>query len=67
MRISWTGSELPVGLDIGHNQIRAVQLKRKGQSLVLHDFGSISIPQNATHEGEIVDPVAISSFSASCT
>ena len=59
-RISWTGSELPVGLDIGHSQIRAVQLKRTRSGLVLHDFGSIDIPPSATHEGEIVDASAIS-------
>ncbi|MBK5211126.1 MAG: type IV pilus assembly protein PilM [Coriobacteriia bacterium] len=58
-RISFSGQELPVGLDIGHNQIRAAQLKRHNGELVLHDFGSISIPKDATDEGEIIDTAAI--------
>jgi len=58
-RISFSGQELPVGLDIGHNQIRAVQLKHHNGELVLHDFGSIPIPEGATNEGEIIDTAAI--------
>lgn len=55
-RISFSGQELPVGLDIGQNQIRAVQLKRDKGELVLHEFGSIALPEGATHEGEVVNP-----------
>lgn len=58
--ISVSGRELPVGLDIGNNQIRAVQLKSSQDTLELHQFGAIDIRDAATHEGEIVDPPAIS-------
>lgn len=59
-RISFSGQELPVGLDIGQNQIRAVQLKRDKGELVLHEFGSIALPEGATHEGEVVNPELVS-------
>lgn len=58
-RISFSGQELPVGLDIGQNQIRAVQLKRQNGELVLHDFGVIGIATDAVHEGEIIDVEAV--------
>ena len=59
-RISFSGQELPVGLDIGQNQIRAVQLKRVNNELVLHDFGVIPLPEGATNDGEIVATAAVS-------
>lgn len=58
--ISFSGRELPVGLDIGNNQIRAVQLKSADDVLQLHEFGSIDLPEGSTFEGEIVDVQAIS-------
>lgn len=54
-RISFTGRELPVGVDIGANQIRAIQLKKTGDKLSLHSFGSVPISHVANKEGEIVD------------
>lgn len=57
--ISFRGQELPVGLDIGANQIRAVQLKHVGGELVLHDFGVVALKPGTTHEGEILDPAAV--------
>lgn len=59
-RISFSGQELPVGLDIGRNQIRAVQLKQDKNELILHDFGAIPLPEGATSDGEILDAAAIS-------
>lgn len=59
-RISFSGQELPVGLDIGHNQIRAVQLKQSKAGLVLHDLGVIALPEGATKDGEILEPSAVS-------
>lgn len=54
-RISFTGKELPVGVDIGANQIRGVQLKKTGNSLSLHSFGAVPISHEATREGEIIN------------
>lgn len=55
-RISLSGKELPVGIDVGENHIRAVQLKHRGDKLVLNEFAYIETPPGAVRNGEILNP-----------
>jgi type IV pilus assembly protein PilM len=48
-------STAPIGLDIGTNLFRAVQLVPGADKPVLQNFGSIKVPVGAVVEGEIVD------------
>lgn len=50
----------PIGLDIGTNTFRAVQLKGNHKIPLLTQVGSINIPRGAIEEGEIIDVVAVS-------
>ncbi len=45
----------PIGLDIGTNLFRAVQLTPGSDKPVLQKYGSIKVPVGAVVEGEIVD------------
>lgn len=54
-------SSPPVGLDIGTDQVRAAQIRPSGTGFTLVAYGSVPLPYGAVVEGEIVDPVAVSS------
>ncbi len=45
----------PIGLDIGTNLFRAVQLAPGSDKPVLQNYGSIKVPVGAVVEGEVVD------------
>ncbi len=48
-------SPAPIGLDIGTNLFRAVQLGPGSDKPVLQNYGSIKVPVGAVVEGEVVD------------
>lgn len=52
---------MPIGLDIGTDHIRAVQLKPGASGYSLVGYGSVNIPMGSVVEGEIVDTEAVSS------
>jgi type IV pilus assembly protein PilM len=50
----------PVGLDIGTDFIRAAQVKPSGSGVALVAYGVAPVPFGAVVEGEIVDPLSVS-------
>jgi len=52
-------SPAPIGLDIGSNLFRAVQLTPGSGKPVLQNYGSIKVPVGAVVEGEVVDVEAV--------
>lgn len=46
---------MPVGLEIGTNTFRAVQIKPTSTLPIITAYGSIRVPHGAVEEGEIVD------------
>jgi len=51
----------PVGLDIGTDLIRVAQVRQTGSGPQLTAYSSVPVPSGAVVEGEIVDPVAVTS------
>lgn len=46
----------PLGLDLGSNYIKIVQLKRAGPRVILQNYRKIKTPRGAIKEGKIQDP-----------
>ncbi|MCE5190181.1 MAG: pilus assembly protein PilM [Actinomycetia bacterium] len=59
--LSFGSSSSPVGLDIGTDHVRAVQLRSAGAGFALTGYGTVEVPMGAVVEGEIVDVDAVSS------
>lgn len=51
----------PVGLDIGTDLIRVAQVRQTNAGPQLIAYNSVAMPSGAVVEGEIVDPVAVTS------
>ncbi|MDO8886434.1 type IV pilus assembly protein PilM [Candidatus Oleimmundimicrobium sp.] len=49
----------PIGLDIGTNTIRAVQLSGSQEAPILSNYGTIEIPRGAVSDGEIIEPEVV--------
>lgn len=59
--IAFFNKSIPlVGLDIGTNTLRAVQLKRAPGLPLLTNYGKLSVPVGSVSEGEVVDVDALS-------
>lgn len=63
LKLALFGSALkPVGLHIGSKHIRVVALGRsRGKPAITH-YGKVSLPTGLMAEGEIIDPIAMSSL-----
>lgn len=59
--ISFGSSSSTVGLDIGTDHVRAVQLRPAGAGFALTGYGAVEVPMGAVVEGEIVDIEAVTS------
>ncbi len=58
--LSFGRTSNPIGLDIGTNTLRVVQLKQSGGLPVLTKYGDLNIARGAINEGEIADLDVIS-------
>jgi len=58
--VSSGSSTLPVGLDIGTDHARAAVLKSISSGLSLAAYARVDMPMGAVVDGEVVDPVAVS-------
>lgn len=59
--LSFGGSQIAVGLDIGTDHIRVAQVRQSGNGFALTAYGRVDVPMGAVVEGEIVDVEAVSS------
>lgn len=59
--LSFGGSQMAIGLDIGTDHVRVAQIKQSGSGYVLVGYGRVDVPMGAVVEGEIVDTDAVSS------
>ncbi len=59
--LSFGSSSSTVGLDIGTDHVRAVQLRQAGAGFALSGYGAVEVPMGAVVEGEIVDIEAVTS------
>jgi len=59
--LSFGSSTSTVGLDIGTDHVRAVQLRPAGAGFALTGYGAVEMPMGAVVEGEIVDIDAVTS------
>jgi type IV pilus assembly protein PilM len=59
--LSFGSSTSTVGLDIGTDHVRAVQLRPAGSGFALTAYGVVEMPMGAVVEGEIVDIEAVTS------
>ncbi len=59
--VSFGAPPPPVGLDIGTDLIRVAQVRQTGSGPQLTAYSSVPMPSGAVVEGEIVDPVAVTS------
>jgi type IV pilus assembly protein PilM len=59
--LSFGSSTSTVGLDIGTDHVRAVQLRPAGDGFALTAYGVVEMPMGAVVEGEIVDIDAVTS------
>jgi type IV pilus assembly protein PilM len=49
-----------VGLDIGHNVLRGVEVKTGGAKPTITKYGEIAVPEHAVRRGEVVDIATVS-------
>jgi type IV pilus assembly protein PilM len=49
-----------IGLDIGTNAVRVVELEPVGEQTRVTSFGQVALPPDAMREGEVVDVLAVS-------
>lgn len=54
------GNKQMVGLDLGTNSIKMIELKAQGKSLKMTNFGMTPLPDGLVDGGEIIDPGALS-------
>jgi len=57
--VSFGAATPPIGLDIGTDHVRAVQVRPSGSGPILSSYASVGVPYGAVVEGEIIDAEAV--------